>query len=109
MIAKSGLIHTEYVGRKAAAYTIVSDFRVGIRVEILGNEIKILAADLYGREIKSCVHELAYKNDAAYFQNVCKEILAFRDSAMLCDEQILGVGFAIQGLISPDAPASLPA
>ncbi|MFR8548816.1 MAG: ROK family protein [Lachnospiraceae bacterium] len=107
MIVKSGLIHTEYVGRKAAAYTIVSDFRVGIGVEILGNEIKILAADLYGREIKSCVHELAYKNDAAYFQNVCKEILAFRDSAMLCDEQILGVGFAIQGLISPDAQTVL--
>ena len=39
LITKNGQIDTEYVGRKAAAYTIVSDYRVGIGVEILKKEV----------------------------------------------------------------------
>lgn len=35
LIQKSGQMDTEFVGRKAAAYSIVPDFRVSIGVEIL--------------------------------------------------------------------------
>ena len=45
MITKDGQIDTEYVGRKASAYTIVPDFRVGIGVEILKKEVKMIIVD----------------------------------------------------------------
>lgn len=34
LITKSGRIDTEYVGRKASAYSIVADYRISIGVEI---------------------------------------------------------------------------
>ena len=102
MIVKDGQISTEYVGRKAAAYSIVPDFRVGIGVEILKKEVKMIAVNLYGEKILRSVREIAFRNEDAYFQTVCQEILSFKSSIGLSDEQILGVGFAIQGLVSPD-------
>lgn len=102
LITKNGQIDTEYVGRKAAAYSIVADFRIAIGVEILKNEVKMIAIDLYGNKILRHVHEISYKNEDAYFQTVCQEIINLKNSIGLADEQILGVGFAIQGLISPD-------
>ena len=51
LIQKSGAIDTEYVGRKAAAYSIVSDYRISIGVEILKKEAKMVAVNLYGEKI----------------------------------------------------------
>ena len=62
----------------------------------------MIAIDLYGNKILRHVHEISYKNEDTYFQTVCQEIINFKNSISLADEQILGVGFAIQGLISPD-------
>lgn len=107
MIIKDGQIDTEFVGRKASAYKIVEDYKVSIGVEILKKEIKIIAINLYGEPIKRLVHEIPYKNAEAYFENVCKIILTFKDSLHIKDEQVLGIGFAMQGLISPDSQTVL--
>ena len=55
MIRKSGQIKTEYVGRKAAAYMIVPDFRISIGIEILKTEVKMIAVNLYGDKINRFV------------------------------------------------------
>lgn len=103
LITKNGQIDTEYVGRKAAAYAIVPDFRVGIGIEILKNEVKMIAVNLYGEKILRSVYEISFINEDAYFQKISQEILSFKSSIGLSDEQILGIGFAMQGLISPDS------
>ena len=103
LITKNGQVDTAYVGRKAAAYTIVPDFRAGIGVEILRKEVKMIAVNLNGKKILRSVCEIPYKNKDDYFQKVCREILSFKDSIGLSDKQVLGVGFAMQGLISPDS------
>ncbi len=103
LITKNGQIDTEYVGRKAVAYAIVPDFRVGIGIEILKNEVKMIAVNLYGEKILRYVYTITFKNEDVYFQKVCHEILCFKSSIGLSDEQILGIGFAMQGLISPDS------
>lgn len=103
LITKSGQIDTEYVGRKAAAYTIVPNFRVGIGIEILKKEVKMIAVNLYGEKILRSVYEISFKNEDEYFQKVCQKILYFKASIGLSDEQVLGIGFAMQGLISPDS------
>ena len=107
MIIKDGRIDTEYVGRKASAYTIVPDFRVGIGVEILKKEVKMIIVDLYGRKIERSVFEIPYKDEDSYFEQVTSQILSFKDSVGINDEQILGVGFAMQGLVSPDSQTML--
>lgn len=103
LIIKNGQISTEYVGRKASAYTIVPDYRIAIGVEILKKEVKMIAVNLYGEKILRSVCKIPYKNEDRYFHNVCQEILSFKNSIGVSDEQILGVGFAMQGLISPDS------
>ena len=102
LIQKNGLIDSEYVGRKAAAYSIVSDYRIGIGVEILKKEIKMVAVDLYGEMKSRFVFAINYENSEIYYKSVCDKILAFKNSMYLSDAQILGVGFAMQALISPD-------
>ena len=102
MIRKSGQIDTEFVGRKAAAYSIVSDFRVSIGVEILRKEIKMIAIDLYGDKIDRLVFEIAYENQDSYYRAICDKILEFKELLHVADAQLLGIGFSMQGLVSPD-------
>ena len=58
LIQKNGQIDTEFVGRKAAAYSIVPDYRIGIGVEILKKEVKMIAINLYGEKIDRLVYEI---------------------------------------------------
>lgn len=102
LIQKCGSIDTEFVGRKAAAYSVIPDYRVSIGVEILKKEIKIIAVDLYGEKIRRIAHEIAYEYKDAYFKAVCDKILEFKNLLQIADRQLLGIGFAMQGLVSPD-------
>lgn len=104
LICKDGVIDSDQIGRKAAAYSIVSSFRVGIGVEITQNQIKMMAVDLYGSTIKGQIMDLSYENTDAYYDDLSGKILAFISSLDLSDEktQIAGVGFAMQGLVAPD-------
>ena len=102
LITKNGQMYSEYVGRKAVAYSIVPDYRIAIGVEILRNVIKIIAVDLYGKKIKRTVFEIAFNITDDYFRQVCEQILIFIKDIDARDEQILGIGFAVQGLVSPD-------
>lgn len=102
IITKSGQIDTEYVGRKAAAYSIVSDYRVSIGVEIVKREVKIIAVNLYGEKIDRITCEITYEYKESYFKTVCDKILEFKKTLGIADAQLLGIGFAMQGLVSPD-------
>lgn len=102
LIQKRGSIDTEFVGRKAAAYSVIPDYRVSIGVEILKKEIKIIAVDLYGEKIRRIAHDIAYEYKDAYFKTVCDKILEFKHMLHITDKQLLGIGFAMQGLVSPD-------
>ncbi len=61
LIRKNGQIDTEYVGRKAAAYSISADYRISIGVEILKKEVKMIAVDLYGEKLDRTVCEITYE------------------------------------------------
>lgn len=102
LISEAGQLESEVVGRKPSAYAIEPQYRVSIGVEILSRLIKIIAIDLYGKKINRAVIELDFSPTDDYFQQVCSHILQFKEKCQMSDEQILGVGFAMQGLISPD-------
>ena len=102
LIRKDGLIDTEFVGRKAAAYSIVPDYRISIGVEILEKEVKMIAVNLYGDMIDCRIDEIVFERKEAYYKKICDKIIEFKNSLSAEDEKILGIGFAIQGLVTPD-------
>lgn len=102
LIEKCGLIDTEYVGRKASAYSIVSDYRVGFGVEILKKEVTFIAVNLYGEKLGRRACEIPFEPSDSYFRTVCDKILEFKGFLGIADEQVLGIGFAVQGLVTPD-------
>lgn len=101
-IHKAGQIDTEFVGRKACAYSICSDYRVSIGVEIRRKKIKMIAVDLYGKGIGHLSCPIEYVDEERYYHDICRQILLFKEEMGIRDEQLLGIGFAMQGLISPD-------
>lgn len=102
LIYKNGLIDSDLIGRKAAAYSIVPDYRIGIGVEVSLRVIKIMAVDLYGMKIDRIVVDYRYSNSEEYYRYVSSRIQEFITSLHVKKEQILGIGIAMQGLVSPD-------
>ena len=79
LIQKNGRIDTELVGRKAAAYSIVPDYRISIGMEILKKEIKMIAINLYGEQIGHTRYEITFERSSSYFKTVCDKILEFKN------------------------------
>lgn len=102
LIYKNGQLDSDQIGRKAVAYSVVPDYRIAIGVEIMVDLIKMIAVDLYGKKIRRAVTEIQYKNEAPYYQKICGYILEFITSLEVLDDHILGIGFAMQGLVSAD-------
>lgn len=102
LIYKNGQQDSDQVGRKAVAYSIVADYRIAIGVEVMLDVVKIIAVDLYGQKIQRMVTEIPFQNEDLYFKKVSDIILKFIDSLGISDEKILGIGFAMQGLVAAD-------
>ncbi|MCQ2507738.1 MAG: ROK family transcriptional regulator [Dorea sp.] len=102
MIFKDGQLSSDQIGRKAVAYSIVPDYRVAIGVEIIQSCIKLIAINLYGKKMKRVVIDLEFSMTDYYYREVCTHIHNFIESLSFTKEQILGIGFSIQGLVSAD-------
>ena len=107
LIFKDGLQDSSQIGRKASVYSVVSDYRVAIGVELTMHHAKIMAVDLLGNKIDRKIHDIQYVNSDEYYRTVCGHILDFADSLELTQEQILGVGISMQALVSPDGNSIL--
>ena len=107
LIYRNGQQDSDLIGRKAIAYSVVPDFRVAIGVELMRRETKIIAVDLYGKKIERTVIKSEYQNDDSYYQRTCASIVEFIESLQFRPEQLLGVGFAMQGLVSEDGSTVL--
>ena len=78
-IQRDGQITTESAGRKAVAYSIVSDYRVAIGVEVLKQSIKIIAVNLYGQPIDHHTLSISYDAKDSYYKKVCQAIIDFQN------------------------------
>ena len=65
----------------------------------------MIAVNLYGEKIDRMTYEITFERNDSYFKAVCDKILEFKNSLGAEDGQILGIGFAMQGLVSPDSPS----
>ncbi|MBP3241583.1 MAG: ROK family transcriptional regulator [Oribacterium sp.] len=102
MIKKTGQLDSELVGRKANAYSAVTDYRVAIGLDIHSKEIKLITVNLLGEYSSRVVHSIPYKNTDAYRKKVCALTNDYIKKLGLKAEQILGIGIAVPGIVSGD-------
>lgn len=102
LIYRNGQLDSDQIGRKAVAYSIVPDFRIAIGVEIMADKVKVIAVDLYGRKIRRAVLDMNFRHQELYYKGLCTRVLEFIASLQIPDEKILGIGIAMQGLVSAD-------
>lgn len=102
LVYKSGQQDSEQLGRKAATYSAAAEYRVAIGVELMRHAAEIIAVDLYGQAVRRQLLPLPYENTAHYYQTLCQAILTFIRDGGLAPRQLLGIGFAVPGLVSSD-------
>lgn len=102
LVAKNGLLNSNQIGRKATAYSIVPDSRVAVGVNVTRRAAKVIAIDLYGEKIDRIVLERPFEDQHSYYREISEGILKFIASLDIADARILGVGFAMPGLVSAD-------
>ena len=101
LIFRDGQQDSDQIGRKAVAYSVVPDYRIAIGVELTRRHAKIIAVDLHGHKIDRKVHDIRFENKESYYRTVSDYIMEFAEALDIPDERILGVGIAMQGLVSP--------
>ena len=101
LIEKCGQLKSQ-IGRKAIAYSILPQAHIAVGVEILRSKIVMIAIDLYGAMIEKKKVALKFSNNGEYYKNVCIEVTSFIGSLGFDEKTILGIGFALQGLVSED-------
>ena len=89
-------------GRRAQSYSICETARIAIGVEILKEEVKIVAIDLYGNIIEDSRKEIPFVNNTSYFGEFGRFVNEFIERIAFPKGSILGIGVALQGLVSED-------
>ncbi len=95
---------SQTAGRKPIIWAANSDHKIAIGVEILRETVKIIAINLYAEKINREVIKIEFKNDESYFKYISERVKKFIESLTLkqAAKKILGIGFALQGLVSED-------
>lgn len=103
LIQKEGVFpSTTTAGRKAQIISCNNTARIAIGVEILVDQIHIVAVDLYGHVINRDTLKLTFESSQLYHCALGNWINNFISELMFSKEAILGVGISVQGLVSPD-------
>lgn len=90
------------VGRKAIAYRVVGTAKLSMGIEILADTVYMVTIDLYGHKIVKEKIRLNFQPDTTYFEMLRDTVYAFLREYSIKEEQLLGIGLAIQGLASAD-------
>ncbi|MBN2626211.1 MAG: ROK family transcriptional regulator [Spirochaetales bacterium] len=101
LITKEGYFESS-VGRRAVAYTICSDARLSLGVGLYSNQIRIISTNLKGEICATSRYDLDFEDRDEYYKEVSYKIKDFILENNYLTDQILGIGFAIQGLTSVD-------
>ncbi|GAA0078941.1 ROK family transcriptional regulator [Clostridium sp. CTA-5] len=89
-------------GRKAQAIQINCTARISIGVDILKECVHIVAINLYGDILNSITLYIDFESSDQYFYKLGNSINNFVEMNLWNKNIILGVGIAIQGIISND-------
>lgn len=89
-------------GRKAQTFMFESRSKAAIGVAMRSNSLNLCAIDLHGNVITKHHVGLPYRNTDAYYQKIGGIINDFAAKTERGGSDVLGVAFAIQGIVSAD-------
>lgn len=101
LIIKDGFFSSS-VGRKAQIIRCNKTARIAVGVEVLKEKLHIVAVDLYGDILAQDEATLPFSCSQVYYFAIGNWINQFVAALPFPNESVLGVGIAIQGLVSPD-------
>lgn len=90
-------------GRKAKAYSVAEKSNVAIGVDLTKNHITVIVVDLCGNIIYKNRVRAAFSLDDSYMGRLGELTKEAARSQRIKDENVLGVGIAIPGLITADS------
>lgn len=90
------------IGRRAVAYSVNSENHISLGLELFKEYVSITAVDLKNQEIAFDRRSISFDLNDNYFAELTDWIKAFSQKNGLTDDQIIGMGVGIQGLISFD-------
>lgn len=90
-------------GRNATAYTYVPNARSAIGIYLTGHHINGVAVDLSGNVIEMMKTRINFDlDDDMYLREIGRIVDQLKEAAHIKDEELLGVGISVPGLISED-------
>lgn len=101
LIEKKGQLASS-IGRKAAAYLPKTDARVAVGVEVLSDQVTAVILDLYGAVIQKETDHRNFCQEDSYFDALAQMVDRLLKACGISEDQVLGVGFGMQGLVSED-------
>ena len=101
IIRKNGVFDSTG-GRKANAYSVVSNYKIGIGFYIQKASYSIEAINLYGEVLASQCFEYPFANTTEYYHQLGNDLNSFIVRNNLNPASILGVNIALEAIVSPD-------
>lgn len=86
-------------GKRATALSVVSDFRLAVGLDITGNHISFVLADLKGELLGYDRIFKPYEHTDDYYQTVNALLEQFIEKNHVKPERILGIGISIPGIV----------
>ncbi len=101
LIIKNGVLESTG-GRKAQAYRCNPHIKLAVGVDIWEDNVEIVIMDLFGEVMVASSLPITYSSSDQYCRLLCENILTFVNANGFSQDIILGVGFALQGIVSAD-------
>ncbi len=89
-------------GRKPQVISCIRKSRIAFGVEVLKNQLRIVAIDIYGSIVKESQINIAFRNTPEYYRQLGDFVNTFVLSLHAANNRVLGIGIALQGLVTPD-------
>ena len=89
-------------GRRAITYSLCSEAKIALGLDITKHHVACVAVDLYGKIISFKRTWLVFENTATYYKGVADLLNEFIADNKIDNDKILGVGIGIQALVKSD-------
>ena len=89
-------------GRRATTYSLCSDAKIALGLDITKHHVSCVEVDLYGKIIAFERNWLIYENTDAYYKKVGDLLKGFVAANRIDSTKILGVGIGIPALVRSD-------
>lgn len=104
LVSKTGFFESTG-GRKPGIFSCVSDARIALGIELIKEHFQITATDLYGGILYEETYPVPFINEDHFFCLFGNTVQEFIAAHKIPVEKILGIGIALQGLVSSDKTA----